>query len=75
MNIPGIDLSRPVDRATFERLEAALHENTFIVLPRQRLDARGFAAFARLWGRPEPHVIDTFHHPQDPNILVLSKRA
>lgn len=29
-------------------------------------------AFGRLWGRPEPHVIDTFHHREDPNILVLS---
>lgn len=72
MNIAGVDLSRPLDGATFARLEAALHEHTFIVLPDQRLDAASFAAFARLWGRPEPHVIDTFHHPEDPDILVLS---
>ena len=26
----------------------------------------------RRWGRPSPHVIDTFHHPQDANILILS---
>jgi len=28
--------------------------------------------FARRWGRPEPHVIDTFHHSADPNVLILS---
>ena len=72
MNIEGVDLSRPVDRATFARLEDALHEHTFIVLPGQKLAARDLVAFGRLWGLPEPHVIDTFHHPDDANVLVLS---
>jgi len=70
--VEGIDLSRPVAPADFAAVEGALHAHGFIVFPGQRLDARGFAAFARLWGRPEPHVIDTFHHPEDPDILVLS---
>ena len=35
-------------------------------------DARQFLAFARRFGPPEPHVIDQFHHPDDPNILILS---
>ena len=72
MKIGGVDLSRPVDRSTFQRLEDALHEHTFIVLPGQKLAARDLVAFGRLWGPPEPHVIDTFHHPDDPNVLVLS---
>lgn len=72
MIVEGVDLSRPVDGATFARLEAALHEHTFIVLPGQKLAARDLVAFGRLWGPPEPHVIDTFHHPDDANVLVLS---
>ena len=72
MILEGIDLSRPVDGATFARLEAALHEHGFIVLRGQELTALDLVAFARLWGPPEPHVIDTFHHPADPNVLVLS---
>jgi alpha-ketoglutarate-dependent taurine dioxygenase len=72
VKIEGVDLSRPVDRATFARLEQALHEHTFIVLPGQELAARDLVAFGRLWGPPEPHVIDTFHHPDDANVLVLS---
>ena len=68
----GVDLARPLDATTFELVEAALHRHTVIVFPVQKLDAGSFAAFGRRWGRPEPHVIDTFHHPEDPNILVLS---
>jgi taurine dioxygenase len=41
-------------------------------MPGQTLTPQQFVAFARRWGRPEPHVIDRFHHPADPNILILS---
>jgi taurine dioxygenase len=70
--IDGADLSRPLDDATFTRVEAALHEHGFIVFPGQKLAADEFVAFGRRWGAPEPHVIDTFHHPEDANILILS---
>jgi taurine dioxygenase len=70
--ITGVDLSRPLGQADFARVETALHQHCFVVFPRQTLSAPQFVAFSRLWGRPEPHVIDTYHHPQEPNILVLS---
>ena len=70
--ITGVDLAQPLDHATFTRIEATLHEYCFVVLPRQQLSSRQFVDFAVRWGRPEPHVIDTFHHPDDANILVLS---
>ena len=70
--VTGIDLAKPLDAAAFATLESALHEHGFIVVPGQRLDAASFASFGRLWGRAEPHVIDTFQHREDPNILVLS---
>jgi taurine dioxygenase len=70
--IEDVDLRRPPDAATFASIEAALHDHGFVVFPRQRLAPRELVAFARLWGPPEPHVIDTFHHPDDPNILILS---
>jgi len=38
----------------------------------QQISAGQFAAFARRIGPPQPHVIDQFHHPDDPNILILS---
>ena len=70
--VEGVDLARPLDGDEFARLEAALHEHAFIVFPGQRLAAAQLVAFGRRWGPPEPHVIDTFHHPEDANILVLS---
>lgn len=69
--IEGADLTR-MDAAQFTVAEDALHEHGFIVFPGQQLTANDLVAFARRWGPPEPHVIDTFHHPDDANILVLS---
>jgi alpha-ketoglutarate-dependent taurine dioxygenase len=70
--IEGVDLARPFEGKEFAQIEAVLHQHCFVVFPGQSLDPRAFAAFARHWGRAEPHVIDTFHHREDPNILVLS---
>jgi taurine dioxygenase len=39
-----------------------------------RLTAGQFLEFARQFGRPEPHVIDQFHHPEHAEILILSNR-
>lgn len=73
--IEGVDLARPLDAATFAGVERALHDHCLVVLPGQRLTAPQFVAFSKLWGPPDPHVIDTFHHPEDPNILVLSNET
>jgi taurine dioxygenase len=70
--IEGIDLARPIDDAAFARVEQALHDHGFVVFPHQTLEPAQFVAFARRWGEPQPHVIDTYHHPADPNILILS---
>ena len=70
--ICGLDVSQPLAPNTFAQVEAALHEHCFVVFPKQDLSTRQFAAFGRYWGRAEPHVIDTFHHPDDSNILILS---
>ena len=35
---------------------------------------RQFLAFARRFGRPEPHVINQFHYPGYPDILIPSNR-
>ncbi len=70
--VRGIDVAQPLSGAAFAAAEQALHTHGYIVLPQQSLSARAFVDFARRWGRPEPHVIDTFHHPDDANILILS---
>lgn len=70
--ITGVDLNQALSEDQFARLEEALHTHGFIVLPEQSLTPESMVRFARRWGRPEPHVIDTFHHPADPNVLILS---
>ena len=68
----GVDLARPLHDGVFAELERAFYEHHVLALRGQRIDAQQFLAFARRLGPPQPHVIDQFHHPVDPNILVLS---
>ena len=68
----GVDLSQPLADAAFSELEQAFYAHQVLAIRGQHLSAAQFLAFARRFGPPQPHVIDQFHHPDDPNILVLS---
>jgi len=70
--ITGVDLNRRLDDATVATIEEALDEHLVVVLPGQTLTPCAFNDFARRWGRPEPHVIDQFHHPEAADVLILS---
>jgi taurine dioxygenase len=56
----------------FAELERAFYLHQVLALRAQELTPAQFVAFARRFGPPQPHVIDQFHHPEDPNILILS---
>jgi taurine dioxygenase len=43
-----------------------------LVFRNQKFSAAQFLEFASQLGRPEPHVIDQFHHPEHADILILS---
>ena len=43
-----------------------------LVFRGQKLSASRYLEFARRFGRPEPHVIDQFHHRDYADILILS---
>ena len=72
--IEGIDLSRGLSDAEFGAVAQALWETGVLAIKGQRLAPERFLAFARRFGRPEPHVIDQFHYPGYPDILILSNR-
>lgn len=72
VRITGVDLNQELSADDFAQLEDALHRHGFIALPDQQLSPESMVRFSRRWGRPEPHVIDTFHHADDPNVLILS---
>ena len=74
VEVSGLDLARPMSDAEFAELERAFFAGQVLAVRAQRLTAAQFVAFARRFGPPEPHVIDQFHHPDDPNILILSNR-
>ena len=56
----------------FRKVWDAFFASQVLVFRAQRFTAAGFLAFARQFGRPEPHVIDQFHHPEHADILILS---
>ena len=72
MEANGVDVGQPLPDAALAELERAFYAGQVLVLREQKLSAAQFVAFARRFGPPEPHVIDQFHHPDDPNILILS---
>src|SRR5687767_13870533 len=67
-----IDLSQPLSEPLSRELERAFYAHQVLALRGQEITAAQFLDFARRIGPPQPHVIDQFHHPADPNILILS---
>jgi len=72
VEVAGIDLAQPLDDTLFAELERTFYAHQVLAVRAQSLSAAQFVAFARRIGPPQPHVIDQFHHPEDPNILILS---
>ena len=72
--IRGAEISADMSDADFKTIEDALHDHLVVIVRDQKVSPEGFVAFAKRFGRPEPHVIDQFHHKADPNILILSNR-
>ena len=70
--ISGIDLSRPLADRIFGEVRDALHRHHVLAFRSQSLNPGSFLEFANRFGRPEPHLLDQFHHPEYTDILVLS---
>jgi taurine dioxygenase len=58
--------------APFREIWDAFFAAQILVFRAQELTADRYLKFARQFGRPEPHVIDQFHHPEHADILILS---
>lgn len=72
IEVQGVDLAQPLSDARWREIERAFYDHQVLALRAQTLTPQQFVAFARRIGPPQPHVIDQFHHPADPNILILS---
>jgi taurine dioxygenase len=58
--------------APFQDIWQAFFASQVLVFRNQELRPDQYLAFARRFGKPEPHVIDQFHFPGHPDILILS---
>ncbi|SDB22967.1 TauD/TfdA dioxygenase family protein [Bauldia litoralis] len=72
MAIEGVDLSRPLADDEFRAVEQAFFDGQILAIKGQSLEPGAFVDFARRFGPPQPHVIDQFHYPDHPDILILS---
>lgn len=70
--VDGIDLSRPMSAAVFDRIRAAMVEYTLLYLPGQNLTPEQHVAFSRRFGELEDHVLSNFCLPGHSEIFVVS---
>jgi taurine dioxygenase len=71
-DLDGFDLSQPLSDATFNEVRDALHRYHVLAIRGQKLRPESLIGFSKRFGPPEPHVLDQFHHPEYPDILMLS---
>jgi taurine dioxygenase len=69
--VEGVDLDALTPGQLGQLLEA-WQRYRVIGVRGQRLDPQAFHRFACRFGRPQPHVLDQYHHPDNPDILILS---
>jgi taurine dioxygenase len=70
--IVDVDLSQPLDDATFAGIREAFFRHSVIVLRNQRITEQQQIDFSRRFGPLEIHVLKQFLHPRYPEILLIS---
>lgn len=74
--IDGLDLSRPLEEATFRELDRALLEWKVLVFRDQALDARALADFAGRWGPLfDDQLVPTHRDNPVENVVVFERNA
>ena len=72
--ILGIDLSRPIDEATFATIHRLFLDHSLILLRDQHFSPEQHIAFSRRFGDLVIHVFDQFLLPGHPEILRVSNK-
>ena len=68
----GADLSKPLDAATFEWIDRAFAEHPVLVFRGQTLTAPELAAFGGRFGRPQPHILAQYRHPEHAEVSYIT---
>jgi taurine dioxygenase len=72
MEALGVDLSRPLDDATFAWVAHAFAENPVLVFREQNLGAPELAAFGRRFGIPRKHALMKYRHADHEEVSWLT---
>ncbi len=70
--IGGVNASAPLAPDVFQTIDDALKERIVVCLPGQWLSPGQLVTFGQQFGELEPHVLSQYHHPDHPEVLVLS---
>ncbi len=70
--VTGVDLSKPLDDATVNKVEDALVRHSVIVLRNQRLTPEQHKGFGARLGEPAIHVNKAYLLPGHPEIYIVS---
>jgi taurine dioxygenase len=68
----GVDLSQPLDDATFREIEDAFHDNIVVFFRGQNLTNERHIEFSRRFGELEIHIVKKYLLPGYPEILLVS---
>src|SRR5438874_6684523 len=71
MEALGIDLSQPLDDASFGWIARAFAEHPVLVFRDQQLGAADIAAFGRRFGVPRLHSLVSYRHAEHPEVSWL----
>ena len=75
LEISGLDLTGPLDDATFARVKSLFETNSVVVFRDQRITPEQHIAFSRRFGELEIHVQHHFHLAGHPEILIVSNET
>jgi len=70
--VVGVDVSRPFDAATLEWIDRAFAEHPVMVFRNQRLGPAELAAFGAQFGRPQPHILEQYRHPDRADVSYIT---
>jgi taurine dioxygenase len=70
--VVGADLSVPLGDATFTWIDRAFAEHPVLVFRDQKLAAAELAAFGARFGRPQPHILEQYRHPEHAQVSYIT---
>ncbi|MFQ5617681.1 MAG: TauD/TfdA dioxygenase family protein [Rhodospirillales bacterium] len=70
--ISGVDLSRPLADADVARIRRALLDHVVFVISGLAPEFQALLEFGRRFGHLVPHILTQYHHPETPEVSVIS---